>query len=46
MLILTFNKNVQGIPIVAQWKQTRLGIHEDRGSTPGLAQWVKNPTLL
>ena len=40
-----FKSTGDGIPIVAQWLTNLTSIHEDVGSTPGLAQWVKDPVL-
>ena len=44
----SFLKNVIviGVPIMGQWLTNLTRNHEVVGLIPGLAQWVKDPTLL
>ena len=43
--IKSFLQNLTGVPIVAQWVTNPTSIHEDMGLNPGLAWWVKDPSL-
>ena len=42
---MLFKDIVSGIPVVAQWLTNLTSIHEDTGSIPGLAQWLKDSAL-
>ena len=40
-----FKNTFYGVPVVAQQVTNLTSIHEDAGSIPGLAQWIKDPVL-
>ena len=40
-----FKRTEAGAPLVGQWLTNPTGNHEDAGSIPGFALWVKDPAL-
>ena len=45
-MILSNKRGKRGVPIVEQWSTNLTRNHKVAGSTPGLAQWVKDLVLL